>query len=57
MTFMDRRYRNEPTDDDVQVAEDGLQRVRNDLATRRRSIEQIEAARVFFSSESCITVL
>ncbi|KAJ3542078.1 hypothetical protein NM688_g6011 [Phlebia brevispora] len=35
--------REEPTDSDVRAAEDGLERVRSDLAARKRSIQQLQA--------------
>ncbi|CAL1698438.1 unnamed protein product [Somion occarium] len=36
--------KNQPTDEDVRIAERGLERIRNDLAERRKAIERLEAS-------------
>lgn len=41
-----RCCREKPSDEDILVAERGLQRVRDDLAERRRGIERLEVSQV-----------
>lgn len=40
----DNGCRKPPTAEDISVAQEGLERVRSDLAARRRSIERLQAA-------------
>ena len=39
-------YRTHPTDEEVRMAESGLQRVREDLARRKKDLQNLEAVKV-----------
>ncbi|KAI0791074.1 Abscisic acid G-protein coupled receptor-domain-containing protein [Abortiporus biennis] len=41
---LSKSFRTEPSDEEVKAAEDGLQRVREDLMERRRALERLEAS-------------
>ena len=39
-------HRKKLTDEDIEIADKGLQRVRDDIAERRKGIERLEASQV-----------
>ena len=39
-------HRKKPTDEDIEIADRGLQRVRDDITERRKGIERLEASQV-----------
>lgn len=45
--------RKKPTDEDLLIVERGLQRVRDDLAERRKAIERLEASQVCINCSCC----